>query len=214
MFKPFSASATSLLASLIIVAGLLGTSLSREANAANLYRYRNAEGVLVIEYSVPPEYIAQGYEVLSPSGRLIETIPQHQFLDESTEQLSEEELEKQRNIEEAQQREDKWLLTSYSLVDEIERAGNRKLEQIQREVDIVKSNKADTLRQLAREKTRAADYQRSGKALPKNLTSSLESLYQQTLDADNLLLQRQKEHDKMKQRITDQIQRFKKLKGL
>lgn len=42
----------------------------------------------------------------------------------------------------------------------------RKLKQLDREINLVKSNLANTRRQREEEQSRAADYQRGGKAVP------------------------------------------------
>ena len=42
---------------------------------AEYYRYKNEKGQLVMEQSIPPQFVRQGYEVLSDGGRLIETVP-------------------------------------------------------------------------------------------------------------------------------------------
>ena len=36
--------------------------------ADKLYRYRNAEGNIVVDYQVPSEYVSKGYEVLNEEG--------------------------------------------------------------------------------------------------------------------------------------------------
>ena len=45
------------------------------AQAANLYRYTNAEGVTVVDYQVPAEYVRNGYEILNADGMVVRVVP-------------------------------------------------------------------------------------------------------------------------------------------
>ena len=56
-------------------AGVVLLSLSMLAEARQLYRYRNADGVVVVDYQVPVEYVGKGYEVLNDEGIVIKVIP-------------------------------------------------------------------------------------------------------------------------------------------
>ena len=39
-----------------------------------MYRYTNGDGVVVIEYHMPPEAVRYGYEILNPDGTLYRRI--------------------------------------------------------------------------------------------------------------------------------------------
>ena len=54
----------------------LGLLLPLWANAAEMYRYTNAQGITVIDrQGVPSEFIAKGYEVLNEQGRVVRVVP-------------------------------------------------------------------------------------------------------------------------------------------
>ena len=40
-----------------------------------LYRYVNEDGVTVIHYSIPPEYVHSGYEILNRDGSVFKVVP-------------------------------------------------------------------------------------------------------------------------------------------
>ena len=46
---------------------LLPVLAATPAAAADLYRYINDEGNVVVDYTVPPEFVSRGYEVLNLS---------------------------------------------------------------------------------------------------------------------------------------------------
>ncbi|MFZ5724268.1 MAG: hypothetical protein ACOY33_11485 [Pseudomonadota bacterium] len=45
------------------------------ADAGNLYRYKNDKGQVVLESTIPPERAALGYQIISPSGTVIQDVP-------------------------------------------------------------------------------------------------------------------------------------------
>ena len=57
-----------LLAFLIVISGA-------NAYARDMYRYTNDQGNTVVDYKVPPEFAARGYEVLNEKGAVIEVVP-------------------------------------------------------------------------------------------------------------------------------------------
>ena len=80
-----------------------------------MYRYTNDEGNKVVAYQVPPEFVANGYEILSPTGALIDVVPRQ--LDDGEREAAAE-----------QERLRKWdesLLLRYSSVEDIEAARER-----------------------------------------------------------------------------------------
>lgn len=183
-----------------------------DAAADELYRYRNAEGVLVIDYAVPPEFAAGGYEVLNSSGQVIEVVEAQKSPEETTAEgqapgLSAEELE-------AQARLDRFLTTSYSAPEEISAARQRKLKQLAREIEIVETNLGDTSRQRARELERAANLQRAGQAIPPSITLSLNKIGEQIEQGQQLLAQRRLEYADTAALYDGYDRRFRELKGL
>ena len=62
-----------LAAALLLAVALLSASLSAKASA-QLYRYTNDKGVMVIDDAVPPEFVAGGYDAVSYTLRTLPTI--------------------------------------------------------------------------------------------------------------------------------------------
>ncbi|MFT6267099.1 MAG: hypothetical protein ACJAWS_003266, partial [Oleiphilaceae bacterium] len=54
---------------------LLFVIFSTQSIAAQLYRYTNEQGNLVMGHVIPPNFVAKGYDILNVQGRIIETIP-------------------------------------------------------------------------------------------------------------------------------------------
>ena len=181
------------------------------AEAANLYRYRNSEGNLVIDYTVPPEYVPGGYEVLSESGRVIEVVEPQK---EPEELLPNEEQQRQDEQAAVQQQEDQMLLRTYSEVSELESAMERRLQQLDREIEIIRSNLSKNAAVFEASRDKAANYQFGGRAVPKTLLKNMNEQIHERQEAEKMLVVRQQEHQATKDRYMGYLNRFRLLKGL
>lgn len=182
------------------VAGVLAAFVQMEAVAeTNLYRYRNAEGNVVVDYTVPPEFAGKGYDILSSQGRLLETVEP---------QLEDEGLASSPEIQAAREREDGYILRSYRSVREIEIAGQRKLDMIHREIEILESNIESARNRRGAEQERAANYERSGRPVPDSILRVLRELEIQLQQADGLLAKRRSEYEETEKRYDWYARRF------
>lgn len=181
------------------------------SEAGSLYRYRNKEGNLVIDHEVPPAYVAGGYEVLSSTGRVEQVV--------SPQRVEPEQTEGEGGIkasEDASQqlRDDQMLLRSYSEISELEAAKHRRLSQLAREVEMIQSNISKNQDMLVEARAKAANYQRSGQAVPQIVLKNMDDLVILQKDAKQMLSLREREHAEIKQRYSRYIKRFMALKGL
>ncbi len=189
-----------------VLSTFLLSLLATVAEAGNLYRYRNNEGNLVIDYAVPPEYVASGYEILSESGTVIDVIEPQVALEEM--QISRLEAEA------AQQKEDEMLLRTYSEIAELEAAMDRKLKQLDREIEIIQSNLEKNEKALDASRVKAANYQLGGRHVPKALLKNMDSQIHEQRDGENMLVVRQQEYQGTKDRYMGYLDRLKTLKGI
>jgi len=191
------------------IALILFAFVSMTIEAGNLYRYRNTEGNLVIDYAVPPAYVANGYEILSELGRVLEVVEPQQISEES------EEVQQSRAKQVAlQEQEDQMLLRTYSEVRELESAMERKLTQLDREIDIIRSNMEKNELALNTSREQAANYQFGGRTIPKLLLKNMDVQIHERRDGEQMLVVRQQEHQGTKDRYFGYLDRFKELKGI
>ncbi len=194
----------SAVASAVLLAALFTVT---SVESQTYYRYKNSQGTVVIDQSVPPEYVAGGYEVLNQSGTVIEVVPPHQPVDEGAAIV-------QQNSNKDQQREDSMLLRSYSSIEEIEAARERRLSLLKREVDIVAGNEEKSRRMLDASRSRAANLQTSGKPVPESLLKHIDDLGAQIDENVELRRVRQQEYQAVSDKYEYYIRRFAELKGL
>lgn len=157
---------------------VLGAAMS--ADASQLYRYINDNGVTVLDRSVPPQFVGRGYEVLDMDGRVKEVIPAA---------LSPAERQAQRAAEQEQRRQrsaDETLLRLYSSVADLDRAHNRQVQQVEALIATAEAGLLTLRSQRDDVQSRAASQERAGREVDAQLLRQLDSI-----DAERRRLERQ-----------------------
>ncbi len=180
---------------------VLGVSIV-EADEKKLYRYHNAEGVLVIDHKVPPEFVDKGYDVVSKNGQLILRVPPY---------TEKKEGELDADKQGGQSDSDEYLLRSYSSVAEIDAASDRKLLQLQNEIQVIEKNLGDARALRQAEQKRAANMQRGGRKVSESLLRHIKLLDRQQQDALQMLEVRRKEYTEVEARYKDYADRYRQL---
>ena len=187
----------------LITSGLL-PALSACADGL-MYRYLDDKGVVVIGYTLPEEAAWNGYDILNPDGSVRETIPKP---------LPMEEQEKQRSALIEQQRLREWdesLLLRYSVVADIEATRDRTLRELDIHVSILRGNIRALRAQIESNQSRAADIERSGRAVPADITAAIEGFKQEVESAETAIVDRKREIEAVKGDFQRDIARFEKL---
>lgn len=193
----------------VLASGLTLMLLATTAFAADLYRYRNDEGNLVINHTVPPQSAKNGYERIDSSGRVVERVePQGpEGVPEEVEVISPETVL-------MNERRDKYLLTSFSAVEEIAAARERKLSQLSREIEITTGNVEEIGLQRLTVEQQAAQFQRGGKEIPETVKKRLAEIDERRQKATDVLESRRLDHAKTETLYNTYAKRFRELKGL
>ncbi|WP_323149161.1 DUF4124 domain-containing protein [Pseudomonas oryzihabitans] len=148
-------------------ASLLLIALPLAGQAAELYRYLDRNGTLVIDrQGVPPEYAGKGYDVLNEQGRVIRKVAAA---------LPAAELDRQAQARQ-QALVDGQLRKLYSNVEDVDRAKARKLAELDGLMQIKKATLDSVRQQQSQLMEQAAVYQRNGQALPADLQARLDAM--------------------------------------
>jgi hypothetical protein len=157
-----------------VLMGLLGAMLAGQVAAAGqptsqveMYRYVNDKGITVIDrLGVPPQYIGKGYQVLNDQGRVIREVPPAPTAAEI----------EQRKADAARASSDQQLMRMYTSVDDVDRARDRKLAELDGLASVAKGNLQSLKMQQANLQARAADQERAGRQVPDDLVAQLSNL--------------------------------------
>lgn len=178
------------------------------------YRYSNERGVTVIDETIPPEFVAGGYDIITRDGSLIRRVPRQLSEQELFEQGTEEARERLRKEEEQRLKAwDEMLMLRYSSVEDIEAARQRAVRDLQIRISILKSNLMSVKSQIEREQQRAADIERTGRDVPASLTGNIDKLGREIEDTEESIGIRRQEVDETKASYERDIDRFSLLMG-
>ncbi|HZJ92545.1 MAG TPA: DUF4124 domain-containing protein [Thiopseudomonas sp.] len=109
----------------------LGLLTSSAVYAVEYYRYTDERGITVINrQGVPPHLIGKGYEVLSEQGRVTRVVPRAPTVEEY----------KAKQVKKAQAKADMQLLRLYPRLEDIDHARERKLAEIDGQINIARNN--------------------------------------------------------------------------
>ena len=160
------------LASLCLACCLLGFPIA-EAESI-LYRYNDANGRLVLSYTIPPEFVSKGYQVVDSTGRVLHDIPAAATAEQIAERkLKQAELARKEELTRLQKQKDAYLQHLYRHPDDAIRAKERKLLEIdvlnnQKKLEL--KNQKKKIREL---ESKAANIEQSGKKVPDDLLNEI-----------------------------------------
>jgi hypothetical protein len=177
-----------------------------------MYRYTNADGNKVVAYQVPPEYVANGYEVLSPTGALISVVPRQ--LDEDERESLDAQARLEREAFEEQERLRKWdesLLLRYSTIEDIEAARERALSELRIRVGILKGELRSLKQQVENNQSMAADQERLGREVDPQILSAISELRAQIGATERAVADRQEEIASVDASYDRDVERFSSL---
>ncbi|HWV11038.1 MAG TPA: DUF4124 domain-containing protein [Pseudomonas sp.] len=145
---------------------LFGLLLPVLGHAAELYRYVDDKGVTVLSrQGVPPEFIAKGYEVLNDQGRVVKVVPPAPSAEEM----------KRLVADKARARSDAQLLRLYTSPDDVDRARERKLNELDGLLSVARGNLQSVRTQQSNLQSQAADHERAGRPVPDQLLGQIDN---------------------------------------
>lgn len=195
----------SLLLVLIACSSLLlsGWVAAQNTSASKvIYRYKNKDGVTVLDSKIPPEYVSNGYEQMSLSGKVLKVV-EPAVQGEEGQRLYRERMER-----EAREREDVQLRRSYSNVADIDAAKTRNLESLRGNISILQANLSSAKSRLQTYQSQAAAIERAGRQLPEELLKNISNLVQEEKDIQVQIQQREEEYKTVEQKFDADRKRF------
>jgi predicted nucleic acid-binding Zn-ribbon protein len=179
------------------------------AYAKPLYRYRNAEGNVVVGFQVPVESVGGGYEVLNEKGMVMKVVPRELTEEERQSKHSQEKLQREAIAE--QERLRKWdesLMLRYSVVADIEDAQRRALGGLQVRMSILNNNRRAIKRQIESYQAQMADIERAGGNVDVERLRAIEQLQNEIRTIDRDVENRQLEIKELSASYEADINRF------
>ncbi|WP_439101947.1 hypothetical protein [Congregibacter sp.] len=195
---------------LLLVVTLFARSVA--AQERQMYRYTNAEGHAVVAYQVPPEFVANGYDILSPSGALVAVVPR--TLNEGEREGLDSEARSAREAAEEAERMRRWdesLLLRYSTIEDIEAARDRELRDLRIRVSILKGKLRSLKQQVENYQALAADQERQGNVVNVEHLAAIDDLQAEIGSTERAVADRQDEIASVEADYQKDVERFSKL---
>lgn len=171
------------------------------------YRYTNNEGHKVVAQSIPPQYVRNGYEVLTLSGEILKVVQP------APPEADAERIAKERKAAKEQARMDLELRRTYSSVHDIDSAKARNLQELENTVNILKANLVSIKSQLKVQETHAATIERSGKILTDDILKNITTLRTEEKDLSIQIKQRETEYQNAAAKYDKDRSRFIEITG-
>lgn len=195
----------------LVVTATIFVVICSSANA-QLYRYKNEEGVVVIEDKIPPEFVAKGYDILQRDGTLVRRVERQRTQEELEQQISKDSEKRLRKEEERRLQEwDASLLRRYSSEEDIQAAQERAKRDLQMRVSILKSNLNTIKSQIEREQKKAADIERRGGQVPEAMSKNIDILRLEIEDTEHSIAARHEEIAAVNAAFERDLERFRTL---
>ncbi|RYY73833.1 MAG: hypothetical protein EOO52_17685 [Gammaproteobacteria bacterium] len=179
----------------IVLVGGLFVSLSTNTLAADdksetkkvFYRYTTDNGKKAVSQTMPPQYIRNGYEVLTIGGEIIKVVPP------APPEADAERIAKERKAAKEQAKYDLELRQTYSSLTDIDSAKTRNLQELVNTINILKANLTSTKSQLKVQEGHAAAIERGGKTVSEDILKNITTLKSEEKDLNVQIKQREDE---------------------
>jgi DNA anti-recombination protein RmuC len=199
-----------------ITAGIvltLGVSLS--VQAANIYKYKDDQGNVILGSRVPAEYVKNGYQVLNERGRVIQEVARV-LTPEELAALSDEQ-EQQRLAEEAtrkQEEDDRLLLRLYRSPEEVIRRRDTTIGELDAQIEALSALHNDAQERVDRLQETADSNVAAGREVPATIASQLEDSSEELARLNRQLVRIQNERAETLSTAQKNIDRLKELLNL
>lgn len=166
------------------------------------YRYKDAQGVKVVAQTIPPQFVRNGYELVSVSGEVIKVVPP------SPSDADADRIAQERKAAKEQAKADVQLHRSYSTAAEIDAAKARNLQDLRNTINILKANLVSVKSQLKDQEALAASTERNGQKVSDDVLKNISTLRSEDKDLTNQISQREVEFTKASDKYDQDKKRF------
>ena len=185
------------------------------AKAEKLYRYRNAEGNVVVDYRVPAEYVSGGYEVINDEGVVLEIVPRELTPEEKQAAEVQRKLEEEARAEDERLRQwDESLLLRYSTTADIEAARERALDNLRIRMSILKGKRRSLKQKIENYQAQAAEMERAGKKVDEKRLQAIRDMQQEISATERAVADREREMQELADSFEMDIERFEQLQDM
>lgn len=196
----------------VILLSLLGFMVQFNTVAAELYRYKNEDGVTVLNSHIPARYVKNGYTILSLDGRVLEVVPRaltEQEIRDRDRRIAEEERiareERERKIA------DENLMRLYGSPGDVIRARDTKLASIDSLIQTQQGNIQRLESQKRQIEAALADIERSGGVIGRDRLARIRTLDNRIAQIEDEIEKKNEEKSALEVSYAQDLKRVREL---
>lgn len=188
--------------------------VSQAAFSKNFYRYKDSDGRLIVKDYLPDEAVITGYEVINEDGRVLQVVPAEMTAKEKEAQrIKEEQLEALRKKQMEERRRDILLMRQYKTIDDIKRTEKNQTAALRANIDLLNAHNSNLTNKLEELQSRAANFERQGKAVPQNTLKEIEATKSQIQTNDASINRYEEKIKSIEKQFQSDLVRFKELQA-
>ncbi|ACV27627.1 hypothetical protein [Kangiella koreensis] len=189
--------------------------VSQVALSKNFYRYKDRDGRLIVKDYLPSEAVMVGYEVINEEGRVLERVPAALTAEEKeAELIKQQQLEALQKKQVEERRRDILLMRQYKTIEDIQRTEKNQTAALRANIDLLDSHNSSLTKKLEELQGRAANFERQGKAVPKNTLKEIEATKSQIKTNKASIVRYENKIKAIEEQFQNDLIRFKELQAL
>jgi hypothetical protein len=184
-------------------------------SAERTFKWVDEEGTIHFGDRVPPRYANREREEINEQGRIVKVYAAPKTPEQKAEakrkaelEAAEKEMAKKRAIH------DRSLLATYSSEEDMLMARDGKIASVDALIQLTNSRIENSRKRLLTLETEAAEFERSGKPVPKILQSQITIARDQLNENEAFVIAKGKERQVITEKFQADISRYRELKGL
>lgn len=183
--------------------------------AGNIVCWTDENGRRACGDRVPPRYASQERKIYDASGRVIETLPRQKTPEEiEAEARRVAQLEERRRLAAEQMAYDRFLLTTFTDLQELEQSRDASLQRLDSRLERARDTLRENRRGVEQLKAQVADFEAGDRKVPARLTRELATFEKAVEDNRIAVEQLRNERDAARIKFEKDIERYRTLKGL
>ncbi len=192
-----------------ILFGLLVTSIISASDV--YYVFKDKNGNTLIQDSIPAEYVHQGYRIINEQGLTLRTVPsvkeQQRLANAAKHRRT---VEKER---EKKRKEDDMLLASFSNIEQIREAVNKKILVIQVQIDVTLNHIKTFEKNLLELQAQAIEFAKRPGGITKAEVDEVQRIKTSIVRNREFIVRQREEQQNLRQEYMEYITRYRFLTG-
>lgn len=201
----------------LAVALLLASGLATSAenkDPRHRFKWKDAQGNLHIEDSIPPADAKLGYDVVNAQGILVRHVERQKTPEELAQaKLDAEKAEAAKKAASQQSSRDAQMLAAYPNEDELKKAQDSQLALIAQNIDTATAGIQSQEKSLSEMLAHAGELERNGTTVPLSVKKQIDALKSGIAEQKRVLAKREQERTAMQQQFESEMGHYREIKS-